>query len=662
MKYLDTITLETTEEKLQELEQKMQQILIEQQYNVDFTNNSFITSISIANHIYAIEKIYKSFKDIFRFLDLLNPAQKQTHIFKIKRHLENSELCEFISLSNNTIHPNLNHLATSNELDIQQLKDSLLLLSGRTKLLLLETINEYYYYCVGNQFSGILMLDLQLELQNTHLNNFNPIKQITHSEVVFDEQKVIQNIYALKYYFDIISVGIKNDNPQSEKIIFNLADYFPNFLNPFNSYWQELSTHKPRQISPSELTQCLAQNAPSFFYTLFIETAPELNNLKQAVVNILNKEIFEDPILEQKLQIDILNALVTPDENKSKIQELFKLSKLQKHKNRKLTLIIFLSLCITNNYFKTILEQFLESQETSNNGAKRLYQLAKKSISLAQLTSQPIDLKASSPQSIIENITGQIVSNILSTLNINELEQGIKESKFASHKLCEIIEPLSHLIKPTNKEIIQDILIHHIMQTPLEIKKVQSITNKTLEPQTQQEFLENLSIKTATHTTFETNNIKTILNIGQTPQITCFNYINGTHKNELLGLILLNDRKVVICNQGQEIVGRAVIKILRTISHTNYALVIDNIYGNFDSIQEIIKLAELKATYLGFQLCLPKTHYYPETQRALQFAIQQFKHKIENNKFSQLELNANTYNYSDVLDRELLIVSNQPLN
>jgi len=636
---------ENTTNKIQELKNLLENCLINFPVTLPFKINNYTSVESILNFLSIQSNLIKFYKDHNLIDTPILTSQTTTIIL-------NSKLKYFFKIKNSTLLPNLDQIVQNHTLDTHKIQQVICNLSLETKITILNLIKKEYCFINGSLFTGLLLLDIQSAI-NTDLYNFehNPIETITLDGIYIDYQNIINSTQNLKYYLDIIVTGKKIENQYLQNSIFYLISQLHNFINVNSSFWRQF--HQLEISDENQLGINLIKSIPGFLYNLFLKTPEGFNQIKNNIQRLLNTYVLENQLVYQDLLIQILQNTDLNSEKKSKILQFTNQSKIKRHKYRLLNIFLLISYLQINTNYHHAVNLFLEKQDLTNNGAEKFAKLSKEILNGSRITESSPIIQALTPLEIIEDIKSDTFKKTLNLINLDETLENIEQEK--KDKISEIIAPLSYLIQENNIESIKQIILSHMLSMPEVIKVHSSFESQYFDRRIITQFLnpiyhhsQNSSIYTCFHLT-------EVFHTGHFPEVTCINHVNGSHKEELLALALLNDRVLVQARYNKRIKARAIMKLIKSKSRAdNYGILLDNFYGSPDYILKIYELIKFKAKKDGFSLLLPTKVNNDFNQKTLEELISHITFYRSTHEYS-LDFTSNfSGNQTDITSKALI--------
>lgn len=531
----------------------------------------------------------------------------------------NNKLEFFFKIENSTIVPNLDLIVQNHITDTHKIEHIICTLPLQTKIQILKRVQTQYQYINGSLFIGYLILDLQPAINNDICEfEHNPIQTITLDGIYIDYQNSTKSPQHLTYYLHIISTNKHIQNTELQNSLFYLASRIPHFIDIQSSYWKQF--HQVSQISTNQLLLELIKVIPNFLYQTLINTPEGFNEIKHEIKMALSRYIFKQQLVCQDLLFSMLQQTSFSSKNKTKILQLSNQSKVQSYKYRLLHIFLVVSNLQVNQSYKDVIELFLEQQEVSNHGAKRFAKLCEYILQATKLNTSFRNINSDNPTDTIQIIKSQILESALNMINFQtDLS---KLSTTQQERFTQILNPLSYFVNSTEPENIKKIIIAHINTFPESIKIYSSTQSQEFNIQVIQNFLKPIHYQDSniqTETVFDLNEV---LHVGHKPTLTCTNYINGSQKEELLALSLLNDRILVQSKHNNTVYARAIIKLIKSKSLDNtYGIILDNYYGEDKYFYHIFELLKLKSKRDNFKLLLPMNINNSQSQYVLKELI-----------------------------------------
>jgi len=503
--------------------------------------------------------------------------------------------------------------------------------------------NQFLIYLFNNQTSLNINLDAL------------PIITANETGLLIDQNQIIRNWKSSNLYLNLQS------NPQS--IINNLNARIIQILEESYEYKQ-----KPDISEPENVIKDLIKIDRNLIEHILLESQEEFRNIRQPIVNSLN-EVLNNNFLSLDLINEILKDLRFKNEHKTLILEFCEKPKVLQYRER-IKKILF---CLLNKKTHKFLKKFLEIQTLSNRGAQRFSKICELlcNISNTNLLINEYQEKKfakkltqfTDPREFLKFLETTSLTHLLKT---HELDGFINHlSQEAKDKLSQVLIKLTYFESIIEKEQlryeIRSLIGYSIENLEKDCKLCSSSSTENLEIETIEQFLENTTLQTETGVCTETTDLHSVLTMGVVPKITCFSYINGFHKREVLGFAMLDDRKLVQYIEGQTIHSRASFKILAPVNldTSKHAIFLDNIYGRSKDIHYFIELAYYKSKELGLELCIPIKHEQSETQKALNSALSMFSEYQLTDEYNQYSTNVLSMNYSDTISSQMVRITGE---
>jgi len=509
----------------------------------------------------------------------------------------------FIKFSGNDFFYNLDLFVLNNISNTNEIETILLNLPLQVKHKILDTIQKHYCYIVNSLFTGLLILDLQSSINSqTYEFTFNPVKQITADGIFIDYQNATQSSVHLKYYIDILMTGKKIMNNDLQNHLFFLMQHVPSLIDIHQRPFCNL--HNLNSLNTETLVQEITKQIPGFLHILFNKTPNGFNDLKEIIKITFNEKILKNQLIWQAIITSQLSFTSFSTEHKNLIIQYCNKSKLKKHTYRIFNVILLLSLIQNSQNYVEILKAFLDNQNPTNYGAEKFAKLCKQILLASQLETANQDVDLTSPNEIIRSLQYEIIQKALKTLDL----EGISQSRtFNEENTVSIIEPISYLTQEIPTEHLKTIVLGHVLNIPRAIKIYKTSQTVNTDRETIKRFLNPITIENSQQTTtLTTFDLDQVMRCGHYPELTCLNYINGSQREELIALALLNDRLLVQSITDSRVTARAILRLLQSKSDfSKHGILIDNMYGNIEGLRYILDLAWQKSVRDNFQLLIP---------------------------------------------------------
>jgi len=440
----------------------------------------------------------------------------------------------------------------------------------------------------------------------------NPITPITINEnrVQIQDSRIL-NHYSVANLYTTLQEILNEDlykikNPETK----NLIDTYISLIQDFSDYSnQNLSKIRKNPNQCQTIALWYLSNPLNNLFSLFTKTTYYQSHFKSVIQKGL-KELFKDSVKTNILFNQVCLSQNCPQELTTKILELINTKHFQPHSNRLETLLIFATHITLTNY----LAHLICDANLSKKQQVKFYRLIK-------LLIQPHNHKIhrhledilkthNNIPSLYEYIINyELQQSKLYFPHAHKFREQHPEYSDDIHQALQIgIYMVTEVIRLNIEDLFQEALIASSIQREHLCKILPSQITMELDQSTIDKFTTNHATNIGKIEVTETTRFTEVLSIGHYPHMTCYNYQTGEKKYELLGLLLLEDRKVIKTYQNGIFESRAVLKLISVVCNQNgeefTAITIDNFYGNNMGFLSITKHAYHKAQLLGLELSI----------------------------------------------------------
>lgn len=496
----------------------------------------------------------------------------------------------------------------------------------------------------------------EIHLQKSEYNidtSHSPIIKQTPAGIIVDQNKIIRDWKATNLYLNLYTAP--------NTIVNNLS---LRLLNLIKKRYENKNLTQPQ--SPELVIKELINIDRKLIEFILFESEEDFITLRQTISSSLNL-ILNNRYLSIELITEILKSSHFTKKHQHLILQLCHKSKLINYRER-IKKVIF---CLLNKQTHKFLKSFLNIQVCTNRGAQRFSKICELLSNISktnQLTSSYQEKKLSQqlksiidPQDFQAHLEQMSLTHLLKKHNLEEILDYL--SPEAKDKLTLILIKLTYFKQIIEKEQLQS-EIRHLITYAIENQEIEakiccSNASEDLQLKTLEHFLQNTQLQTFEGVCQETVDLNQVLGMGTVPTITCFSYLNGFHKREVLGFAMLDDRKLVQFKKGNTILSRASFKLLAPyhLDRSKHAIFIDNFYGRPQDIQYFVELAFYKSRQLGLELCIPITHETLEVENAFIKSLNQFTTFEETDVYDQHHSNILNMNYSDTITQKMVIIT-----
>jgi len=520
----------------------------------------------------------------------------------------------------------------------------------------ISTLTDCFPHNIEDQFNNIGRIILEIE-KTPHLKN--PHTPISHNQLLTSK---ILNCQNTLIHFHFISDIIQTPSNPQDYLFLKLSSQLLEDYNPQAFDLCQKILQEPSTCHHYLLWTCT--HAPTSLLETIYHTDYSKNFIKLILLEGLRQANTSASSRTELAKLILSNY---PDTSKhtQPILETIQKAKIHKH-FYKFTQIIC---TLTHPRLATCIEKYIHTDNQSNHAAKRLAKFCEQinlHLHLAIIDHKNplyIDILSANSKEEIFEITNSYIDQYI--LNIEQYTQKYPNlTKPQIQKLKTIVTKTEYL-KPhfTAKNInqlLEEIIYAHVHEAETDFKTIPNNTSINFSETQRQRWLTNIEISHASEHTIETTDLNEVIQIGLKPQITCFHYKTGSKTHNLLGLILLEDQKLVQHFIHNKLDSRAILKITSVFipdSHTiEPAIYIDNFYGSQEGFLSISKLAYQKALILNLHFCIGTEFEYQRFIPYATFTVNQFSsHQIAIN-IPEAQANELHIQYSNLTTPSLIIV------
>jgi hypothetical protein len=622
-------------------------------YPNKFLNLSLINnSQDISNYVYFLEDTCDFFNEILNN-DIQNVPNNIIYIYKVLKEYKITDHLFTMTFDRNFFKPNLiqvfNESITPKHIQVELLNS----LNPKLAQIFYDFLSiSSIPYTFANEMLNFLYLNKsKLNIDTSNI----PIIEQTHEGVKVDHNKIIRDWRATNLYLNLYTIP--------NNIVNNLS---LRLINLIQERYKNINLTQPQ--SPELVIKELIEIDRNLIEYILLESEEEFITFRQTISSSLNLVLNN-----HRLSLDLINEILKHSNftkiHRHTILEFCKKSKLIKYRER-VKKVLF---CLLNKETHNFLKPFLNIQVISNRGAQRfskVCELLSNIIKTNQLKSPYQEIKLSQqlilildPQEFQTYLEQMSLTHLLKKHDLEEILNFL--SPRAKDKLTLILIKLTYFESIIEKEQLQS-EIRHLITYAIENQEAEakiccSNASEDLKLATIESFLQNTQLQTVEGVCEETVDLNQVLAMGVVPTITCFSYINGFHKREVLGFAMLDDRKLVQFKQGNTIYSRASFKLLApyNLDHSRHAIFIDNFYGRPQDLQYFVELAFHKSRQLGLELCIPVTHERLDVENAFIKSLFKFTKFEETDLYNQHHSNILNMNYSDTISQQMVLVTGE---
>jgi len=497
-----------------------------------------------------------------------------------------------------------------------------------TNVLVLEQeqklLKEIYLNLLENQIPklGLFILEMQ-KLENLSSTNFFSIYEsrlLIHVPSALESMTTVFIVTSLKPYLQQYGIEPNKHLDIIELIFSTIPEIDTNYDQNLKSI---LSNHS---ILESIVDWFIELNDRKFFREVMLKPEYHLGTLNQLLRAGLKLK-FKD---EEKTQILFHNLLKhsTP-EFQAHYTALIKHPKIKYSTHRLEKLYVSLNTTTPPKITVQLLDTY---RPLTNSIAQKLYKIITlvdqihimydPQAKQAYPEQTKINIEDLSLDQVLQKLYDtQIKSNLYYLPNIDaHLKQNPDQIETLRESLVLSTNLTMQAIKLDILDLLEAAILSANQQKEAELKTIPSDLTLGMDSSLLETFIGNDHFSFDQWQTQETTSFKDVLLMGNRPHITCINHQTGLERAELLGMLFLEDRKLVQIFHNSQFQARGVLKLIAFLDNQQTAIkmgiTIDNFYGNQEALICLTKHAFFKAQALNIDLCL-QTQFRPSAANKL---------------------------------------------